>query len=44
MEVLMLYFIAMIVVGKMTEEYDVKHIQAIQTHREGNIISAYFGR
>ena len=26
------------------EEYDVKHIQAIQTHREGNIISAYFGR
>ena len=26
------------------EEYDVKHIHAIQTYRECNIISAYFGR
>ena len=40
----MLSFIAMIVVEKMTEEYYVKHIQAIQTHREGSIISAYFGQ
>ena len=40
----MLYFTAMIVVGKMTEGYDVKHIQAIQTHHGGNIISAYFGQ
>ena len=40
----MLYFIAMIMLGKMTEEYDVKYIHAIQTHHEGNIISVYIGQ
>ena len=29
--------------GNDIEEYDVKYIQVIQTHREGNIISAYAG-